>query len=370
MHKHSLPVSILLSMTTATGLFFLMLSFGVVQSHTAATYLNFSSANYTLDEANGTGTITVTLDAQVPETVTVEFESYDLTAQAGIDYIQTSGTLTFTPGITNETFNIEIIDNELDTHPYLQAGLYITNPVGALLGPTKTTSLTIIDDELSYVFLPINLNHYPSPPVPSDLLLNSGFEEGFTHDTFDGSWLYNVLTPRHWISWWEDEPSSVQYPMHAPEVRPIPNEGIYYSPIPRIRSGYYAIQMFRTWGRYRAGFYQQVQNLNSDTRVYFSYHAHAWSCGDDPPPALSCGDPYAFYFQAGIDPTGGTDPWSDNIVWSDSFYFYDSYGEVGPVQASVGDEGKITVYILAHALYAVKFNDAYFDDAVLAIQQP
>ena len=60
----------------------------------------------------------------------------------------------------------------------------------------------------------------------------------------------------------------------------------------------------------------------------------------------------------------------DNIIWSDEYYLYDVYGSVGPVQAPVGVQGKVTVYILAYARYAVKFNDAYFDDAVLALQQP
>lgn len=370
MRRKHLILSIILSIFIALGLIALAVSFDVIPSQSASPFLNFSSASYHVGETDGSGMITVTLDSQISTTVTVEYGTFDLTAFAGIDYMQASGTLTFSPGITRETFTIHIIDNDVDTYPDVQASLYITNPDGALLGSGQSASLTIIDDELSFVFLPLTLHRYPLPPVPSDLLLNSGFEAGFTHDTYNGSWLYNVLTPKHWVSWWEDEPSSVLYPMHAPEVRPIPNEGIYYSPVPRIRSGYYSIQMMRTWGRYRAGFFQVVENLVPGTHAYFSYHAHAWSCGDDPPPALSCGDPYAFYFQAGIDPTGGTDPWSDTIVWRHKFYIYDAYDEVGPVQATVGQQGKVTVYILAHALYAVKFNDAYFDDAVLALRQP
>ncbi len=251
-----------------------------------------------------------------------------------------------------------------------EVGLPISIPDGAVLGLNQITHVTIIDAEDSFQFLPFIIYLNPPQPIPTDLLLNSGFEDGFSHDTYNGSYLYNVLTPMNWVMWWEDEPSSVQYPMHVPEVRPIPNEAIYTWPVPRIRSGHYAIQMFRTWGRYRAGFYQQVQNLTPGWQAYFSYHAHAWSCGDDPPHPLSCDDPYAFYFQAGIDPTGGTDPWSDNIVWSDHFYIYDAYDMVGPINAPVGTEGKVTLYTLAYARYAVKFNDAYFDDAALALEQP
>ncbi|MDF1514391.1 MAG: hypothetical protein P1S60_11335 [Anaerolineae bacterium] len=247
---------------------------------------------------------------------------------------------------------------------------FMSRAVGANKSLEPTATLTIHDNESTYTYLPLNLHIVPPAPVPTDKLLNPGFEEGFTHDTFDGSWVYNILTPKDWVTWWEDEPSSVQYPMHSPEVRPIPNLGIYYSPIPRIHSGHYAIQMMRSWGRYRAGFYQQVEDVSPGSIAHFSYYAHAWSCGDDPPPALSCGDPYAFYFQAGIDPTGGTDPWSGYVIWSAPQYIYDVYDLVGPVAVEVGAEGKVTVYTLAYGRYAVKYNEAYFDDAVLAIQQP
>ena len=370
MHTKTKVYPLTFSIVTAIALFIFVVGHDAVPSQSATPYLGFYHPYYVVGEADGTGIISVSLYSQVSYTISVDYGTFDQTAVSGIDYIQTSGTLTFTPGITLNTFTIDIIDDYEDVYSNLQVGLAISNPVGALLSSTQTATLTIVDDELSYVFLPLKLHRHPPPPVTTDLLLNSGFENGFTHDTFNGSWLHNILTPKDWITWWEDEPSSVQYPMHAPEVRPIPNEAIYVYPVPRIRSGHYAIQMFRTWGRYRAGFYQQVQNLTPGTQAYFSYHAHAWSCGDDPPPPLSCGDPYAFYFQAGIDPTGGTNPWSDSIVWSDEFYIYDAYDTVGPVQAPVGEQGQVTVYILAYARYAVKFNDAYFDDAVLALQQP
>ena len=138
-----------------------------------------------------------------------------------------------------------------------QSAYLSLNASGPYSDMREITGAETVSETLdSFIFLPLNLHRFPPPPVPTDLLLNSGFEEGYTDDTYNGTPMPGVLTPKHWITWWEDEPSSVMYPMHVPEVRPIPNEGIYYSPVPRIRSGYYAIQAWRTWGRYRAGFYQ------------------------------------------------------------------------------------------------------------------
>ncbi len=161
-------LSIILSITTAIGLLALVFTFSVAPSQTAAPFINFSNDHYDIGEADGTGIITVTLDSHVSYTVTVDYGSSDQTAVAGIDYVQASGTLTFSPGSTSETFTIDVIDNAVDTYPNVQAGLYITNPGGALLGLTHTARINIIDDELSFVFLPLKLYRHPLPPVPTD----------------------------------------------------------------------------------------------------------------------------------------------------------------------------------------------------------
>ena len=50
-----------------------------------------------------------------------------------------------------------------------------------------------------------------------------------------------------------------------------------------------------------------------------------------------------------IDPDGGTDPWSGNIIWSERTPSPDTYRRIGPVQASVGPGGAITVFTRSDA---------------------
>ena len=56
----------------------------------------------------------VTLDRASPETVTVNYATVDGTAEAGLDYEQSSGTLTFAPGETEEIFEVTVIDDSYE----------------------------------------------------------------------------------------------------------------------------------------------------------------------------------------------------------------------------------------------------------------
>ncbi len=199
----------------------------------------------------------------------------------------------------------------------------------------------------------------------TDALLNPGFEGphwGETHYGYQG----DMPVPEHWIAWWNLDPAQ---DFNRPElVRVIDwtENPLYIGPPARVRSGNRAVTMYR-WGKYQGGFYQRVANLPPGAMAAFSVYAHAWTCNDDPPPALSCGDPFSLWFKVGIDPTGGLDPWSPNIVWSEDAWHRDEYGGVGPVEATVSEGGAITVFIFGEAKWGLKHNDAYWDDAVLVV---
>ncbi len=225
-----------------------------------------------------------------------------------------------------------------------------------------------------YTYLPITRTQPPLPPALTDLLKNPGFEGittpgGYTHDTFNGTPYNEILTPEGWISWWVEEPDP-WYGLSRPEVRPIPNQPPYSDPPNRIHSGDYAAMHFTVWKPQRAGFYQQISSLPPNSLATFSAYAHSWSCNNDPPPALTCGDPNGFWFKVGIDPQGGTDPQAASVIWSDPFYYRDTYGKAGPLQTWVGDSGTITVFLSGEAKWGVKHNDAYWDDASLIVQPP
>ncbi|WP_020182457.1 retention module-containing protein [Methylotenera sp. 1P/1] len=70
----------------------------------------------TVNESAGTATFTVTLSAASGQTVTVNYATADGTAQAGVglDYTNSTGTVTFTPGQTTRTITVPINNDTID----------------------------------------------------------------------------------------------------------------------------------------------------------------------------------------------------------------------------------------------------------------
>ncbi|MDX1412844.1 MAG: Calx-beta domain-containing protein [Candidatus Promineifilaceae bacterium] len=117
--------------------------------------VHFSSAGYTVDEGMQ-ATITVALESASSEQVMVSYETMTLSpgelppgttaAVPGVDYTSTSNTLTFAPGVTEQTFNVATIPNAvIDGQKAL--GLKLSNPSGSSLGIPSMAILTIFDDE-------------------------------------------------------------------------------------------------------------------------------------------------------------------------------------------------------------------------------
>jgi Calx-beta domain len=72
---------------------------------------SFSSLPYSANETDGAKTITVTRSGATYVDTTVDYATSDGTAQAGTDYVATSGSLHFAPGDTEETFQVPIIND-------------------------------------------------------------------------------------------------------------------------------------------------------------------------------------------------------------------------------------------------------------------
>jgi len=108
--------------------------------------IQFSAAAYSVNESAGSATITATLTGATTVTATVSYATSDGTALAGSDYTAASGTLTFAPGVTNQTFSVPIIN---DTVFEGNESLIVTlsNAVGATLGSPNPATLTIVDDD-------------------------------------------------------------------------------------------------------------------------------------------------------------------------------------------------------------------------------
>jgi Calx-beta domain len=71
--------------------------------------LALSATTYTVNESTGTIAITVNRTDGRDRTVTAQYSTHDSDAIAPEDYTTTSGTLTFGPGVTSQTFNIPIV---------------------------------------------------------------------------------------------------------------------------------------------------------------------------------------------------------------------------------------------------------------------
>src|SRR5262249_39947033 len=71
----------------------------------------------------------------------------DGSGAAGTDYVATSGTLTFGPGISKQTFSVQLKDNRI-VDGNRTVNLTLSNPGGgALLGTPAAAVLTIVDND-------------------------------------------------------------------------------------------------------------------------------------------------------------------------------------------------------------------------------
>jgi LysM repeat protein len=214
-----------------------------------------------------------------------------------------------------------------------------------------------------------------------NLLLNPGFEgldcpsdgwcdDNWTRDTYNGTVYGEIFTPQGWTTFWNAGTNPADGRRYGrPECKVIPDAPPHLGPPARVRSGHYAVMQFGTFRSIDSGLYQAVSGLTPGATVKLSAYAHAWSCGQDEPMAYSCGDNYNMLFRVGIDPNGGTDPWSQSVVWA-SGYSYDEYRKIGPVEAQVGENGRVTVFLRATSKWAYKHNNIYWDDAKLVYTEP
>ena len=110
--------------------------------------VSFEVGSYSVGEGAGTATITVTLNAPSGRAVNVSFATSDGTATAPADYTSTSGNLVFTPGVTEQTFTVAIVDDGLDETDET-VNLTLSGATHATIGGTNPATLTIIDDDVA-----------------------------------------------------------------------------------------------------------------------------------------------------------------------------------------------------------------------------
>ncbi len=109
--------------------------------------LEFTLGTYQINEDGGTATIEVRRTGSITEEVNVSYLTSNGTAKSGQDYISTSGTLTFSSMDVLESFQVEILnDNIAEGTEALNLTLF-DNSANSVLGPQSAAELEILDDE-------------------------------------------------------------------------------------------------------------------------------------------------------------------------------------------------------------------------------
>jgi len=91
-------------------------------------------------------TFNVTLSSATVDTVTVDYATSDGTATAGSDYVATSGKLTFAPGTSSKTIDVQVIGDTID-EPDETFLLTLSNATNVSFIPQAQVSATIINDD-------------------------------------------------------------------------------------------------------------------------------------------------------------------------------------------------------------------------------
>ena len=108
--------------------------------------IEFSAANYTVDEDAGTATITLVRLGGSQGTVSVHFATSDGSPFSSGKYTPLSGTISFSPGVTSRQFSIALINPGRNLEGDQTVDLTLSSPGGgATLGVFPTATLTLHD---------------------------------------------------------------------------------------------------------------------------------------------------------------------------------------------------------------------------------
>ncbi|XP_017477496.1 PREDICTED: sodium/calcium exchanger 3-like [Rhagoletis zephyria] len=112
----------------------------------------FEPGHYTVMESCGEFELRVVRRGNLSGYTTVEYQTEDGSAEAGSDYIGKKGVLTFPPGVDEQRFKIEVIDDDVfeqDEHFYVR----LSNPSDpAILAVPKVATVMILDDDHAGIF--------------------------------------------------------------------------------------------------------------------------------------------------------------------------------------------------------------------------
>ena len=120
--------------------------------------LSFSTTNYTANESDGNAYLTVVRTNGTSGTVTVAYNTVAGTALPGLNYVTTSGTLSFNNGDASKTFAVPLVNNNIAQGP-VSLSVVLSNPsVGAMLIAPTNATLTLLHTNIGVAF--VNATNY------------------------------------------------------------------------------------------------------------------------------------------------------------------------------------------------------------------
>lgn len=108
--------------------------------------VNFGAAAYAVSESAGSVSLPVTLSKPSSQTIFVDYATVGGTATPGQDFVAASGTLIFSPGQTNRSVVITLLNDALG-EPDETFEVRLNGLVNALPGERLRASVTMLDDD-------------------------------------------------------------------------------------------------------------------------------------------------------------------------------------------------------------------------------
>jgi hypothetical protein len=108
--------------------------------------IQLSASAYNFHEKAGSATITAIRFNNPSNAVSVAYATSDGSAVSGVDYLPTSGTLVFNPGVSVASFSFQFIQYKT-FQSNKTVNVTLSNPVGASLGTQDTAVVTIVNNQ-------------------------------------------------------------------------------------------------------------------------------------------------------------------------------------------------------------------------------
>jgi hypothetical protein len=129
--------------------------------------LLFNPPSYSIDgEPGGSVTLTVDRSGGTTGTITVNYHTVDGTATAGTDYTSTSGTLTFNPAVSSQTFSVTVATHATMTGSLTFTAVLDTPSAGVTVCNPGTATITINPEDTPPPSLTVESDCCPSRMLP------------------------------------------------------------------------------------------------------------------------------------------------------------------------------------------------------------